>query len=85
MSGELTDTSPEVGNRHRELLSARSGEERLRMAGEMFDAARRLVLSSLPMTGDPVERRVQILRRFYGRHIDPGSLEKIIAAVRQRE
>jgi hypothetical protein len=87
MKHELTDTSAEATALHRRLLSARSGEQRLRMASDMFEAARRLVLASLPddVAADPVERRVALFRRFYGRDLAPEVVERIVARIRSTE
>jgi hypothetical protein len=42
----MKDTSPEIERMIRELMSQRSGAERMRMAAQMFDAARSLVMAS---------------------------------------
>ncbi|MBA3638087.1 MAG: hypothetical protein M3541_22770 [Acidobacteriota bacterium] len=86
MKPELTDTTPEAAHHLRKLLRARSGEERLRMASEMFDAAKRLVIASLPeaVASDPVERSVALLRRFYSRDLEPAVLEQVVARLRRR-
>ncbi len=86
MKHDPADTSPEAADHLRRLLRARSGEQRLRMACEMFDAARRLVVASLPeaVAADPVERSVSLLRRFYGRDLEPAVLDEIIARLRRR-
>lgn len=85
MNGDLTGTSPDAADRLRHLLRDRSGEQRLRMACEMFDAARRLVVASLPeaLAADPVERSVSLLRRFYSRDLAPAVIEEIIATLRR--
>jgi hypothetical protein len=85
MTHNLTDTSPEAADRLRHLFGARSGEQRLRMACEMFDSARRLAVASLPMLvlHDPLERRVSLLRRFYRRDLAPAALEAIVSTLRR--
>ncbi len=85
MKHDLSDTNPGAADRLRHLLAARSAGQRLRMACEMFDSARRLALASLPKSvqSDPVEWRVSLLRRFYQRDIAPAALEAIGASIRR--
>jgi hypothetical protein len=84
MRHDLSDTSPEMALRHREALAGLSGDERVQMACEMFETARVLVLSSLPdhIRTDPIESRVHLLKRFYGRDLDPTLLETIVRDIR---
>ena len=84
MKADPTDTSVDAADRLRNLLRARSGEQRLRMACEMFDAARRLAVASFPesVQNDPVERRIRLLRRLYLRDLAPAALEAIVARLR---
>ncbi len=55
------------------------------MACEIFETARELVLASLPDDdrGDPVESRVHLLKRFYGRDLDAVFLEAIVLSIRR--
>ncbi len=62
----MTDTSPEVMERYRAMLLSRSPSERVIMAARMFDAARTMVLASLPRNLSPDERRRQLFARLYG-------------------
>ena len=62
----MTDTSPEMGERYRSMLLARSPSERVIMAAQMFDAARAIVLASFPPNLSPDERRRRIFARLYG-------------------
>jgi hypothetical protein len=62
----MNDTTPDftriVAERHR----AMTPEERLRIASDMFETARRIVESSLPATLTRYERRLALIRRIYG-------------------
>ena len=62
----MTDTPLEIQRIVRERIMARSGEERLIMGAEMFEAAREMVKASLP--GDLAEpaRKEQLFQRIYG-------------------
>jgi hypothetical protein len=43
----MNDTAPDMQRKVRELTLNRSGAERVKMASDMFDAARTLVIASL--------------------------------------
>ena len=63
----MTDTSPEVAEMVRARLMALSGAERFRMGVQMFDAARRMVLASLPAGLTEIERKRRLFERLYGK------------------
>ncbi len=76
----MTDTPEKVAALHRRLLLQRSGEERLRMGCEMFDAARVLVLASLASStaeGCDGDLRIKLLRRTYSRDLDPDVMARV--------
>ena len=62
----MNDTPPEIAVLVREKLLARSGAERLMMGVRMFDAAREMVLASLPQDLPEVELRRLLFQRIYG-------------------
>ncbi len=62
----MTDTSADVARMVRERLMERSGEERFLMGVGMFDAARRMVLASLPTDLSEAERKRRLFERIYG-------------------
>ena len=62
----MTDTPPEIAELVRQKLMARSGEERFVMGARMFDAAREMVLASLPADLPPEELKRQLFQRLYG-------------------
>jgi hypothetical protein len=63
----VTDTPPEIAEMVRARLMAKSGAERFRMGVEMFEAARRMVLASLPAGLSETERKQQLFKRLYER------------------
>jgi hypothetical protein len=65
-SAAVNDTSPEVKLIVREMMLARSGEERFVMGALMFDAARELVIASLPQNLPPQEFKRRLFERIYG-------------------
>ena len=62
----MTDTPPEIAEMVRARLMARTGAERFRMGVEMFEAARRMVLASLPAGLSESERKNRLFERLYG-------------------
>jgi hypothetical protein len=80
----VTDTSPDVARRYRELLLRRSGEDRLKMGCSMHAAARALVRASVlaqePHASPAAVRRALFLR-FYGHEFDGAARERILAAL----
>ena len=62
----MNDTSPEIAELVRQKLMARSGSERFIMGARMFEAARAVVLASLPAGLSPDELKRQLFQRLYG-------------------
>jgi hypothetical protein len=62
----MTDTPPEVERIYRDLLMSRSPSERFMMASRMFDAARNLILQSIPKDLPERERKRLLYERIYG-------------------
>jgi hypothetical protein len=68
--------------RYRTMLLARSGEERLRMAGSMYATARALVVASIlepNPRATPAEVRQALFLRFYGHEFTAETRERILA------
>lgn len=62
----MNDTPPEVAAEVRRRLMSRSGAERFLMGIAMFDAARCMVLASLPKDLSPTELGRLLYARIYG-------------------
>jgi hypothetical protein len=62
----MTDTPPEIAEMIRKMIMARSGEERFMMGVNSFEAARAIVLASLPENLSPEELKRQLFQRIYG-------------------
>ncbi len=62
----MNDTSPEVEAMMRDLLMQRTGEERFIMGALMFDAAREIVIASLPEGLPEDEFKRRLFERIYG-------------------
>lgn len=78
----MDDTSPAFRELFRREMMKRSGEERLRMASEMHDSARRIVLASLPEGMPEEERRWALFLRFYSRDFDEAARSRIMRRMR---
>ncbi len=66
----MNDTPPEIEHKVHEMMMARSGAERLMMGSAMFDAARKIVLASLPKDLSDEELRRRLFERIYGQPLD---------------
>jgi hypothetical protein len=62
----MNDTPPEIAELVRQKLMARSGAERFVMGARMFDAARAVVLASLPPQLPAMELKRRLFERLYG-------------------
>ncbi len=62
----MTDTPSEIAEMVRARLMALSPAERFVMGSQMFDAARRMVLASLPPDLSNPERKRRLFERIYG-------------------
>ena len=80
----MTDTSPELARKFREMLLQRPGEERLRMGCSMHATAQALVRASIlekDPDASPATLRRALFLRFYGHELDPETREKILHAL----
>ena len=66
----MNDTSPEIERKVRELMMKRSGVERVKMASDMFDAARAIIISSFSPDLADIEVKEQLCQRFYRGEVD---------------
>ena len=71
----MNDTAPEIKELVREMMMQRTGEERFLMGARMFDAARELVIASLPKDLPPHEFKLRLFERIYG-----STLESVLNA-----
>jgi hypothetical protein len=62
----MTDTAPEIAELVRQKLMALSGEERFMMGVRSFEAARAMVIASLPANLPSEEFKRQLFQRIYG-------------------
>ncbi len=62
----MTDTPPAIAEKVRAQIMSRSAEERFLMGAEMFEAARAMIVASLPHDLSEPERKRQLFKRIYG-------------------
>ena len=62
----MNDTPRDIEDKFREMIMARSGAERLIMGCQMFDAARAIIIASLPKDLPEDEFKRQLFERIYG-------------------
>lgn len=77
----MNDTLPRAQALVRKLLMQRSGEERLKMAADMFSASRKLMEASFRAEGlqpGSVEWKLRILDRTYGSEVSPAQRQRLI-------
>ena len=78
---EMTDTPPPIQKLYRELLLARSGEERLKMGCDMFDSAVAIAQAAIESVDDGSsagERRARLFRRLYAADLDPATVANVV-------
>jgi hypothetical protein len=62
----VNDTSSEIRALVHDRLMQRSGEERMIMGSASFDAAREIMIASLPTGLSAIEFRKRLFERIYG-------------------
>lgn len=66
----MNDTPPEIEEKVHEMMMACSGAERLIMGSRMFDAARAIVIASLPKDLPKEELKRRLFERLYGQPLE---------------
>ncbi len=77
----MNDTSPIMEERFRNLLMARSGEERLKMGCSMHATATALVRAAIrenTPNASPEQTRRELFLRFYRQDFDPLTQQRIL-------
>lgn len=72
----MTDTPPEVARIYRDMLMSRTPSERFMMASRMFDAARDIILESLPKNLSEAERKRALYHRIYSEEPPQGAFSE---------
>jgi len=66
----MNDTDPQIAELVHQRMLERSGAERIMMASGMFEAAKAMVLASLPSGLTDIEIKGLLVERFYGGEVD---------------
>ena len=74
----MNDTSEIIQQLYYDKFAALSGEERIKIASDSFDAARKIVLSSLAHVKDDFILRKKLLFRFYGDDLTKKQLSEFL-------
>ncbi len=81
----MSDTSAEVEARYWVMVLARPpGGERLKIASEMFNTARQLLIAAIRAARPEmteVELRQELFLRYYGEEFNPEQRERILNAI----
>jgi len=75
----MSDTTPEIQDIMDEIYKSKSGEEKLLIALSMFETARKIVLSSIPLNLSDKNVRIELFLRFYGNDFNEKEKDKIIS------
>ena len=63
----MQDTSIEIQRIYHDLIMSKTGEERFLMGISMFQIAREFVLASFPKNLSEEQKRILLMKRFYGK------------------
>jgi hypothetical protein len=74
----MIDTTTKAEKIQSELFDKMTGDERMKIASDMFDTARTLVLASLDKNLNDKEKRKALFLRFYGNDFSVNEKEKIL-------
>jgi hypothetical protein len=81
----MSDTSPEMAARYRAMVQARPpGGERLKIASEMFDISRSLMIAGIRAARPEiteVELRQELFLRYYGDEFNSEQRDRILAGI----
>ena len=81
----MNDTEPEIARLVRSRLLERSGVERVIMGSRMFDAAKAMIVASLPQGLTPLEIKEKLCERLYGNEIDVQAFVQHLRSRAQRQ
>jgi hypothetical protein len=80
----MDDTPENVKQLYNEMLMSKSPAERFKMAGRMFDAAKKLVIAGIfkerPDIGES-QLRAEIFLRMYGNDFSPVERDRIVQKI----
>lgn len=84
----MRDTPPHVDEAYAAMFSRLTGTERLRLASDMFETAKALVIANIRATEpdlSPARLRVRLFERLYAGDFDERTQVAIVAALSSSE
>lgn len=78
----MNDTSETFEKIYREKFSQLTGEERLKMCSDSFDAARAIVLASMHGSESIEDEKIFLLRRFYENDFSEKEFSDIVESIK---
>ena len=81
----MNDTPPHIQKIVDELIEKKTPEERLRMASDMYDTAKKMVISSILNENPSIsaqDLKAEVFLRFYGHEFSSSQKVKIITALK---
>jgi hypothetical protein len=75
----MNDTTPEIENKLNQIYLSKSGEEKLLIALQMFETAKKIVISSMPKNLSDSDFRRELFLRFYGDDFSKKERENILS------
>ena len=79
----MNDTDPQIAELVRQRLLECSGEERVMMASDMFDAVRAVVLASFPEGLTDIDIKGRLCERLYGDEINVPAFVEYLKSLKQ--
>ena len=80
----MNDTDPQIAELVRQRMAERSGTERIMMASGMFEAAKAMVLASLPPGLSEIEIKGLLVERFYSGEVDSRAFVEHLKSCQKR-
>jgi len=77
----MKDTSKKMQKIYHDMLMQKSGKERFLMGISMCATARKMVFVSVPKNISPQEKKILLLKRYYGNDLDEKTLQEFISAL----
>ncbi len=71
----MSDTTAEIERMIRERVMSLSGAVRIRMGADMFAAAQRMILASLPLDLPELDRKRRLYERVYGNSLPQEAID----------
>jgi len=75
----MLDTLPEIQDKLDGIYKTKSGEEKLLIAFQMYETAKKMAVASFPKNLSKKELRKKLFMRFYGDDFKDDEIKKILS------